>query len=75
MRACLVFVDCLPLIALYSARDSLFSAVHPLLKFIGNYSGCYVTLLVASPDNEGGDPYFSAYVLPYTFSLVSSVDP
>ena len=51
-----------PLIPSYSARDSLFSAVHPLLKLIGTYSGCYVTLLVASRDHAGNDPYFSAYV-------------
>ena len=52
----------LPLTPFDSARDSLFSAVHPLLKLIGGYSGCYVTLLVASVDHKEDKPYFSAYV-------------
>ena len=59
----------LPLISFYSARNSLFSAVHPLLKFIGTYSGCYVTLLVASPGHED-EPYFSTYVEPFVCSPV-----
>ena len=69
----MLLVVCFPLILFYSARDSLFSAVHPLLKFIGGYSGSYVTLLVAAPDPAGGKPYFSAYVGPlYTrFSTVN----
>lgn len=49
----------LPLILFSSARDSLFSAVSPLLKLIGGYTGCYVTLLAAAPDNTDGKPYFS----------------
>ena len=54
----------------HSACDSLFSAVHPLLKLIGSYSGCYTTLLVAALDPTGGKPYFSAYVGPLLLSLV-----
>lgn len=64
-----------PLILFYSARDSLFSAVHPLLKLIGGYSGCYVSLLVASPDHGDGDPYFSACVRLFPLSLVMLVNP
>ena len=46
------------------ARDSLFSAIHPLLKVIGVYTGCYVTLLAAAvPSSSNGEKdYFSAYV-------------
>ena len=43
----------------------MFSAVHPLLNFIGCYSGCYVTLLASSvPTQEDRKVYFSAYVAP-----------
>ena len=52
----------LSLIPFCSARDTLFSAVYPLIKFIGNYAGCYVTLLAAAPEKAGNKPYFSASV-------------
>ena len=51
-----------PLMPFYSARDTLFSAVHPLLGLIGRYSGCYVTLLAAAPDETDAKPYFTTYV-------------
>ena len=49
----------LPLILSYSACDTLFTAIHPLLQLIRRYSGCYVTLLAAAPDLTDGKPYFS----------------
>lgn len=51
------------------ARDSLFSAVHTLLRVVGTYTGCYVTLLAAAVPSVGSGEkdYFSAYV---TVSLV-----
>ena len=53
----------LQLIPSYSAHNVLFSAVHPLLHFIGSYTGCYVTLLAAAPPPDTEDkPYFAAYV-------------
>ena len=46
-----------------SARDSLFSITHSLLKVIGSYTGCYVTLVAAAvPSKSGNQDYFSAYV-------------
>ena len=47
------------------ARDSLFSTVHTLLKVIGTYTGCYVTLLAAAvPSATSGEKdYFSAYAI------------
>ena len=57
-----MFISHLSLIPFCSARDSLFAAVHPLLKLIGEYSGCYVTLLTAAVDGTNDKPYFSAYV-------------
>lgn len=47
-----------------SARDSLFSVTHSLLKAIGSYTGCYVTLIAAAiPSESTNGDYFSAYVL------------
>jgi len=47
------------------ARDSLLSAAHPLLKAIGLYTGCYVTLIAAAIPSVSGDAeYFSACVAP-----------
>lgn len=54
----------------HSARDTLFSAVHPLLKLIGSYTGCYVTLLAATVDHTEDNPYFSTCVRPLVISLV-----
>lgn len=46
-----------------SARDSVFSAAHSLLKAIGAYTGCYVTLIAAAiPSVSGNNDYFSACV-------------
>lgn len=47
------------------ARDSVFSAIHSLLKVVGTYTGCYVTLVAAAlpPTASGGKDYFSAYVM------------
>ena len=59
-----LLVRYLPLMLFYSARDTLFSAVHPLLKFIGSYTGCYVTLLAATMDQAEANPYFSTCVGP-----------
>ena len=45
------------------ARDSLFSATHTLLKAIGLYTECYITLVAAAiPSVSGNGDYFSAYV-------------
>lgn len=47
----------------FSARDTLFSAVHPLLELIGRYSGCYVSLIAAGiPENRGEKPYITRCV-------------
>lgn len=46
-----------------SARDSVYSATHSLLKAIGMYTRCYVTLVAAAiPSESGNSDYFSAYV-------------
>ena len=49
----------------HRARDSVFSAIHSLLKVVGTYTGCYVTLLAAAvpPAASGEKDYFSAYVM------------
>ena len=62
-KHCHSFVRYPSLTVMCRARDSLFSAVHPLLKFIGRYSGCYVTLLASGASTEeDGKAYFSTYV-------------
>lgn len=49
----------LPLMLFCSARDSLLSAVQPLLNLIGSYLGCYVTLIAAALNDANSEPYFS----------------
>ena len=55
----LLFASHLPLMPFCSARDTLFSAIGPLLKLIGCYSRCYVSLITAAPDPVDREPYFS----------------
>lgn len=42
------------------ARDTLFNAVHPLLEAIGSYAGCYVSLIVGSPETVDNKGFFTA---------------
>ena len=39
-------------VGIYSARDTLFDAVHPLLQVIGNYAGCYVSLIAGNAEKD-----------------------
>jgi hypothetical protein len=70
-----MFVSCLLLTLFCSARNSLFSAVHPLLKFIGRYTGCYVSLIATALYYTDEKLYFTAYVGFRPLSSPSTLTP
>jgi len=45
----------------FSIRDTLFDAVHPLLQFIGTYADCHVSLIVGNAGTgESEKEFFTA---------------
>jgi hypothetical protein len=46
------------IVDIFSARDTLFDAVHPLLQAIGSYAGCYVSLIAGSAEKDDVDKGF-----------------
>ena len=42
------------------ARDTFFEAIHPLLRVIGSYAGCHVSLIVGDVQkDETKDEFFA----------------
>ena len=58
------------------ARNSVFSTTHSLLRAIGAYTGCYITLIAAAiPSESGNSDYFSTYIpLRYTIAVTNVPD-
>lgn len=57
---CVFILFCAPstYVCICSARDTLFDAAYPLLKAIGSYAGCYVTLIAGNADKDDADKEF-----------------
>jgi len=56
-----LILDLVDLNLISRTRDTLFDAVYPLLEAIGNYAGCYVTLVAGNAEKDDtGEAFFTA---------------